>query len=112
MEFFREQVRAFAHDQTSIVRPVRQDVDKALQTPEAGLLRVLVLMWPGDVGLHVGTVGKSKIEPVEGHDQILCVVDSLECGNDTWFLTDVPGERFMGDAISRGTPHQSLGTTY
>jgi hypothetical protein len=43
VEFLGELGAAFAHDETTVLRAVGQEIDKALETAEAGLERILVL---------------------------------------------------------------------
>jgi hypothetical protein len=43
VEFLGQLGAAFAHDETTVLRAVGQEIDKALETAEAGLERILVL---------------------------------------------------------------------
>lgn len=107
MELLRQAVRALAHDQPAVARPVGQQVDQPLQAAEARLLRVLVLVRPGLVGLHVGAVGEGHVDGVEGDDEVGRVVDALEGGDEPGLLADGPGEGLVRDAVAEA--HALLG---
>lgn len=55
VKFFREEMGAGADNETTVIGTVGKEVDQALKATEAGLGRVLVLMWPWLVGREVGT---------------------------------------------------------
>lgn len=100
MEFLRQQMSTLADNQTAIFGAVRKQIHQALQTPETRLLGVLILVWPGFIGLDVGAIGKADVHGVERDDQVLGAVDLLECLDHLGLLPHGPGERFVRDGIS------------
>lgn len=100
VELLTEKMCTLANDQTTVFITVREDIDQALETAEAGVLGVLVLMGPGLVDLDVFAVGERGVDGVEGDNKVFGVVDALEGLDDAGFLADGPGEGFMGDAVA------------
>lgn len=92
---------ASADDQTAIFRPVWQEVHKALETPEAWLLWILVLMRPWVIGVDVSSIWEANVDSIEGHYQVFCVVDFLKCADDSRLLSYRPCERLVCDSIAK-----------
>ena len=101
MELLTQQMRPFTDDQAPVVRPVRQQIDQTLQTPEPGILGILVLMRPGLVRLDVCSVGEPDIDRVKRDDQVGRVVDLFKGCDHARLLTHRPGEGFMGDRVAQ-----------
>ncbi|KAI6759949.1 hypothetical protein HG531_013522 [Fusarium graminearum] len=94
------EVGALADDETAILVSVGEDVDETLQAAETRLERILILVGPGLVELHVFAVGEGSVDGVKRDDEILCVVDLLKGFDNAWFLTDAPGEALMSNTIA------------
>jgi hypothetical protein len=57
-------------------------------------------MWPWLVWWQICAVGEAEIDTVEGDDQVLLVVNSLEGANNAWLRSNLPYEILMRDAIA------------
>lgn len=96
VEFFGKKMCAFAHDQAAIVGSVRQKVHKTLETAEAWLQRVLVLVRLGLVDGELFAVWKREIDGVEAHGQVVGGMYFLEGTYDTRLLAYCPRPRLVG----------------
>lgn len=130
MELCRGQVTAFADDETAVLGPVRENIDEALEAPEPRLERVLVLMWPrfvlGDVLAAVAgcqhkfsslivfdefdLLGKTEIDGIKRHDQILSIVYLFESSNNARLAAHRPGKVLVGDGVLQA--HAFLGDVW
>lgn len=105
---------ALADDQTAIFWSVGKKVDQALQTAEAGLERVLVLVRPwlvlwdvltaticqwvsGNLLRQFRSLGKTEVDRIKGHDQVLGIVHLLESANNARLTANPPDKIFMCD---------------
>jgi hypothetical protein len=100
MELLTQKMRPFTDDQTSVVRPVRQQIDQTLQTPEPGFLGILILMRPGLVWLDVCPVWEPDIDRVKGDDQVGRIIDLFKGCDHARLLAHRPGKGFMGDRVA------------
>lgn len=91
----------FADDQTTVVVPIGEEIDETLQTAEAGLLGVLVLVRPGGVALEV-VPGERQVHAVERNDQVLRIVHLGERVDYAGLLTDTPGKGLVCNTIPAG----------
>lgn len=98
MELLGKQMSTLTNDQTAVVRPVRKEINQALEAAEPWLRGVLILVWPWLVRFELLAVGKGEVDCVETDDQILGGVYFLESAYDARLLSDCPSPRFMSGA--------------
>lgn len=95
VELFAQLMSTFAHNQASVVRSVWEQIHQTLQAPEPGPRAVLVLVGPRRVRFQVLAVGEAHVDGVEGHNQVLGLVDFLERTDNAGLRANSPCEGLM-----------------
>ena len=81
---------ALADDESTVIGAVGEEVDKTLETAEAGLQRILVLMSPRLIGLEVFAVREGQVDGVKADNKVFRLVDFFECADNAGLLADCP----------------------
>jgi hypothetical protein len=134
VELLGKSVSALADDETSVLGAVWQQVHETLQTAEARLEGILILVRPWDVFGDIGTARSSlishdpmsknvderlsrdldllreaKVHSIERDDKIFGVVNLLKCFDYAWLATNRPRKVFVGHSVLQA--HAFLGDT-
>lgn len=92
-------MRALAHNKTTIVRAVGEEVNETLETTESRPVRILVLVGPGLIGGEICAVGEAVVDSVERDDEVFISINFLEGVDNARLAADGPYEVLVTGAV-------------